>query len=143
MHEPFDTLVELDWRPSRRDLRGFGFAAALVCALLAFGVAHWEWPDRASFSTVRAALLAGAALCLVVALVAPAWLRPLYVLLTCVSFPMRWLTAWASLLMLFFIVLTPIGWAVRRLRNRAQRASGSAWTPARKRPDRSRYFRQS
>jgi hypothetical protein len=143
VHEPFDKLVELDWRPSPRTLRGFGFTAAIACAAIAFGVAHSGWPDRASSSTLRTVLLGAAVLCAIVALVRPTWHRPLYLLLTCVTFPMRWLVAWASLLTLFYLVLTPIAWAVRRLRTQSVRSSGSAWLPARKRPERARYFRQS
>ena len=143
MHEPFDTLVGLEWHPSRRDLRAFGFATAVVCSALAFAVAHSAWPDRASFGAVRSILFAASLLCIVVALARPSWFRPLYVVLTCVTFPIRWLVAWASLLALFFVVLTPIAFAVRRLRTRVHQTPGSAWLPARKRPERARYFRQS
>jgi hypothetical protein len=96
MHEPFDTLVELEWHPSRRDLRSFGIVAAIVCSTVAFAFAHSAWPDRASSGTLRSCLLAAAVVCFILALVRPAWLRPFYLLLTCVTFPMRWLVAWAS-----------------------------------------------
>lgn len=142
MHEHFDTLVELDWHPSRRTLRSFG----LIAAALAIG-ASWLWlDDRANNSTVRDACWSAAGLCGAVALFRPEFIRPLYLLVTCATFPVRWLVAWASLMILFFVVLTPIALAVRRLRTPSilgRSPSGSAWVPARKRPDKARYFRQS
>jgi hypothetical protein len=143
MHEPFDTLVELDLHPSRRNLRAFGIAAALACLAIAFGVAHSGWPDRESANALRSMLFAAATLCAGAAWLRPAWLRPLHMLMTCATFPVRFVFAWASLLVLFFLVLTPIALAVRRLRTRINQGSGSAWLPARKRPERARYFRQS
>jgi hypothetical protein len=82
----------------------------------------------------------------VLSLVRPAFNRPLYVALSCVSYPAAWASAWIGLLVLFFGVITPIallsrcfGW--RSLRHKRSERS-SAWWPARSNRDKASYFRQ-
>ena len=138
MHDPFESVVELDWHPSRGVLRRFGIAAALLFAWFAFSSYRHGLP-----SSLSAAFGACAAMCVAFSWRKPTWNRPLYLALACLSFPLRWLLAWAALILLFFTVLTPVALVVRRLRNQAAHNDGSAWLPARKRREKARYFDQS
>jgi hypothetical protein len=132
-------IVDIEWRPSPQTLRRFGGVACLVFGVLAYAL--WRNGAHTALSLMSGAVACGAALC---SLVRPEWNRALYVGLSVLSYPIAWLVAWGLLLALFFLVITPSALLYRRFARprRRERASGSAWQPARPLRDKMRYFRQ-
>ncbi len=145
-------LIEVNWRPDRGQLRGFGLAAAVVFGALS-GWCYWRdalvaielSPDTAR---VTAAVLGGLALvCAVLSAVAPTAIRPLYVGLTALALPIGVVVSYVVLGFLYFIVLTPIGLFFRIigrdvLLRRFEPDAPTYWIPRSPVTDVKRYFRQ-
>lgn len=125
---------------SRAKLRNFGltFAAVGLVFMAIFlwrGNPAWPWP------------LAGGILFLLLGLIAPSLLRPVYVAWMKFAFVLAWINTRIILGLFFFLVLTPIGLAMRLagkdiLDQRIDRSAKSYWA---KRPrvklEQSRYER--
>lgn len=137
MHDPFESLVELSPPTTPRGMRGFGFAFAGLSVWLGYLALSHLGHIAAGALWICAVLLA------LTAWTRPRWLGPLQRAVAWLSFPLRWLLAWCALIVLFFGVLTPTAWIVRRLRKRPTEAGGSAWLPVRPRRGKAHYFEQS
>lgn len=91
---------------SRPEERKFGVLGAVVFGLIAF----WPlWP----LHPPRAEWLLGAGVWLLVALIFPLGLRPLYRLWMGLGHVLGWINARIILALVFFCVVTPIGWLLR------------------------------
>jgi hypothetical protein len=145
-------LIHIDWRPGRRQLRDFGLVAVVAFAGLgawAFvrhGIVGIDLPPPTA-RTVAYALWTLAGLCGVLALTAPAALRPLFVALTVVGFPIGYVVSHAVLAFLFYGVLTPIGLVFRlmgrdAMERRFDASRASYWQPRERVTDPQRYFKQ-
>jgi len=145
-------LVAIDWRPSAKQLRCFGAAAAL----LAGGIATWVFFRHSLFgfafgppaSRTAAWVLWGVgAACLASALAAPRALWPLYVLLNVVTLPIGFVLSYVILLAMFYLVITPVALLFRligrdALHRKFDRQAESYWTPCEGPPPAKRYFKQ-
>jgi len=144
-------MIEINWRPDARRLRGFGLAAAVVFALLA----AWAHLAHRLFGfdlgeAAGPAATALAALALVCGLLAAAWpsgLRPLYAALSAVALPVGWAVGNVLLAIVYYGVVTPIGLAMRLLgrdplHRRFDRRARSYWIDRPPDDDMRRYFRQ-
>jgi hypothetical protein len=145
-------LIEVNWRPAPKTLRGFGLIALVAFAALGawaffgqelFGVELG--PDAAR--TAAWALGAVAALCGALALAAPRALRPLYVVLTAISLPIGFVVSHVIMALLYFGVFAPVALFFRVLRRdalnrRFERSRQSYWVEREAVTDRARYFRQ-
>jgi len=146
------SVLQVNWKPDRSQLRGFGListvAFAALAALLYFngGIGLMKaGPDMAP--TVAAILAGVAAVCLLLALGAPAGLRPLYVFLTAVSLPIGWVVSHAVMAVVYYGVLTPTGLVFRLIGRDAMCRSfdpqaATYWSPRARVADAKRYFRQ-
>jgi hypothetical protein len=136
-------MIAIEWYPSRRQLRQFGFIAT-VGFPLAGAVAFFVGGSPVLGGTL-VALGAG---CLVVALVRPEALRGIYVVMLGASLPIGLVVSGLLLRVLWYGVMTPLGFALRRtgrdpLGLRKAAGAASYW---RKRPqdrDMGRYFHQT
>ena len=135
-------LIEVIKDPTRRQLRQFGalFLPGFLC-LVAFLV------HRSSGAWgVAGTLLGVAGASITTALVVPSWLRAPFVGLQYLAFPVGWVLSHAIFAIIFFGVVTPIGFLVRTFRGdplerRLDPKAASHWT-ARKTPASiERYFR--
>lgn len=143
-----DSLVSLDRNPSRTALRSFGYALALVC----LGRAVWSCATSLGSTQLTPetyAAAAGAAAAFALARHRPDVLRMPYVLLSWLSYPLRWLLAMWVLAALYFAVITPLAVMVRlaRLARRTAHPQpvqhvDTAWVASTARADKSEYFRQ-
>jgi hypothetical protein len=142
----------INWKPDRRQLRWFGvaavvlLAAAAVWVLLRRSLAGFEMTSEAA-GLVAAALGAAAALCGLLTLAAPAALKPLYLGLTVVGWPIGWLVSNVALALVYYVVLAPIGvvmrvWRPDPLRRRFDREAQSYWVRRPESDESDRYFRQ-
>lgn len=134
------SLVRFNRHPSPRELRQFA-AGALVFAAVAGGLA-WRHGARES-AMVAWALGAGAALA---GWWHPPTLRPVWLVALALAFPVGWVVAHLILGGIYFLILTPIGWALRlaghdALERRFDPARPSYWTPRGPPRPRHDYFR--
>lgn len=100
-------LVQMNWRPTPRQLRQFGLGCVVVPALVV-----WFW--GASTAWVVGVLIAG----LVVAItswLAPSTVRPLFIALSLLAIPIGIVVGELVLMLLFFGLFLPIGMLFRIL----------------------------
>jgi hypothetical protein len=124
-------MLDINWNPSRRDLRQFGllwlplFAAVMGYAVLR-GTGAW---------TIPLAIWSVAAVAALVALLAPERLRPVVVAWMAAAYPIGWTISHLVLGITYFVLFTIFGLTLRlvgydplNLRNLGARR-GSYWQP--------------
>jgi hypothetical protein len=131
---------EIEWDPSPRKLRQFGaigFAALVVLAILT------SIQGRAALAGYAAALAMAVG---TLAIQRPTALRLLFVGLIVVGFPVGWTVSHLLLALVYFGLVTPLGWSLRllgrdSLRLKAYPAQASFWEarPPGQTPDRYLY----
>lgn len=144
-------IVELDWNPSDRILRDFGFIALLGFS----GLAAMAWFEVFLFSVglgdarkpVAIALAAVGLLSALFSLVLPRANRAIYVLLSVVTYPIGLVVSYVLMALLFFGLFAPVGILFRLigrdiLQLRSDQRADSYWLRARPPRPRKRYFRQ-
>ncbi len=129
-------LIAFHLRPSRRQLRQFGWIAAAAFPLLAF-----------VFGRAELVLVALGVASLVFSLVWPPGNRPLFVLMSLISYPIGFVVSHVALAILFFGVLTPVGLLFRLLgrdplARRFEPDKPSYWVDLPKVSSKKDYFRQ-
>ena len=145
-------LIEINWRPDRKQLRGFGWIS-----LVAFGaIGTWIF-FKHSFLSIPIApiaaertayvLWASAGICALLGLTAPLALRPLFVGLTLVSLPIGFVVSHVIMFVVFYVVLTPVGLVFRLvgydpLNRKLEPEARSYWVQRKLDQDTKRYFRQ-
>ncbi len=135
--------IDLNLNPGRTDLRVFGAAALVAFGTLA-ALTHWHWqgPEWLSVGLGALAVLSG-----LLALVAPAANRPLYVVLMIAVYPIGLVVSYIVLAVVFFGILTPVGLVFRlirrdELRRRFDPDASTYWVDRPAVTDTQRYFRQ-
>ena len=136
-------LIDIKWDPTERELRQFG--SLLFPAFLAI-VGAIVLRRSGSIRAAVTIWAAGAAIGLV-GLAAPRLLRPLFVGMMVVSYPIGFVVSHVVLAVLYFGIVTPIGFLVRTLSHdpmeRAlDRAAKTYWVTRKPVTDTKRYFRQ-
>jgi hypothetical protein len=136
-------LIQVNWEPSRRELRQFAGIwfppfFALVGALI------WNF----SGSLTAALVIWSAALAVsVVGVWRPEKMRPIFVGWMVAAFPIGWMITHLLLGVVFYLVMTPIGLVMRLLRRdpmarRFDKSTATYWSPHNPGGDTARYFRQ-
>lgn len=145
-------LVSVDWKPSEQHLKRFGDACIVV--FVALGV--WIWWRQSIFGLsvgsqfardAAVGLWSVAAVCGVLRLVAPRWLRPLYVMLMAAGLPIGFAMSHLAMAAVFFAVVTPTAVVFRLLGRDAlgrnlEREATTYWRRRRPVVDTARYYRQ-
>lgn len=136
-------LINLLVDPTRRDLRQFGCIwLPLFCAL----VGYLTWRPESSLKF--AAWIWGAgALSLILGLLWPTALRPMFVALIYVTAPIGFVVSHAVLLLVYYGVITPVGLLLRLFgRSPIDRsfdpAASTYWRPCNRDRSTESYFRQ-
>jgi hypothetical protein len=134
-------IVPIDWNPDETKLRRFAWAWLVFLG----GI----WPallllrgHAGAAGIVGGIGLAGAML----GLIRPRLLRPAWLLLLAASWPIGWVVSQVAMLVLFFLILTPIALALRLFGRDALNLSGwrsdtTTWR-ARAKVDLARYLGQ-
>ena len=136
-------FVEINWQPTRKDLRIFGIGLAVFCAVIAWLCYR---SDR-QFGLIEMALTGVAVLAVAVSLFAPEWLRQVYFVFMVVAFPIGWVMSHVLLAVVFYAVFTPIGLIMRLtgrdpMQRRFDPNAESYWIPRQGEKSRTDYFRQ-
>jgi Saxitoxin biosynthesis operon protein SxtJ len=134
---------DIPFRPTTATLRRFAGLGVLLLAVLA------GWQAFHQGNTALALVLGGVAVALAAfGVVAPGWLRPVFVGLLVLSFPLSWLVTHLVLAGLFYGVFTPLGLCFRLLGRdplglRPPQGEDTYWAPKPGAADVRSYFRQS
>jgi len=145
-------MIEVNWKPTRSDLRLFGLGGAVAMVI----VAAWIVLRRRMFGFEigpQAAHTAGVALAVAsggVVVLAVAWpraLRPVHLALTAVGFVVGGLVSYVLLAAVYFGLFTPIALVFRLLGRdalcrRFDRSAETYWQTREPTSDVRRYFRQ-
>jgi hypothetical protein len=135
------TWKDIPWRPKSTTLRQFAGCWVVFVGLLAFrvGVHNEQYVAGAALAVLAGSVgLAG--------LIWPAAVRPLFVVLTVVTFPIGWVVSRVLLAILFYGLFTPVGLVMRwcgrdALELRPQAGRSTYWEPKLAAENSRRYFR--
>src|SRR2546425_11823988 len=134
-------MIDSTREPTRSDLRVFGLLSAVFFAA-AGAVARFRFHGPLSLAVVIWGV--GAVVTVAYAVLHPLR-RPLYLSWMRLSSPLGWIVSHLAVAAVYYLVLTPIGLALRAvgrppLRQRLERAAATYWTDCASR-DVSSYFR--
>ncbi|MCB9873383.1 MAG: hypothetical protein H6821_04320 [Planctomycetaceae bacterium] len=135
-------LVDINWNPSRKELRVFALLLIVFGAIVATVLY-----GRLVSQTPSAAVLLFTTVVGLIGLAVPALVRPVYVIWMGLAFPIGWTVSHLMMLAVFYLVLTPIGLVMRSLgrdpmQRRLDREAKTYWLPRAPREDLKSYFRQ-
>ena len=136
-------MIAIQWNPSTKQLRQFaGIWFPAFCGLVGWSIGqktgHWSGVE---IGWVLAGLLS------VGGLILPALIRPIFVGLILLTFPIGWVVSHLLLGLIFYGVVTPIGLILRISGHdplQLKKPSGnSVWKTSVGKTDATRYLRQS
>ena len=136
-------LIEVDWRPPRKQLRQFAGLFVLFAGTL--GTLAWFDGRPLLLSQILWALAVVVGL---LGLLAPAAVRPVWVVMMAVALPIGFVVSTILMTIIFFVILTPVGFLMRlsgydpMRRGRSAGAAASFWIERPRTTDVRRYFRQ-
>lgn len=143
--------MEFNWQPSDRQVRQFGVTAAIVVPLVGWllaGSPGWKSDWSAGHAWLIGALSVAGALAGLVGWLAPPALKPVYLGLMLLSFPIGLVLSELILLAIYAGVFVPIGIVFRLigrdvLQRRLDRGKTSYWEPKTPPQGPASYYRQS
>ncbi|HPD47575.1 MAG TPA: hypothetical protein P5279_12790 [Anaerohalosphaeraceae bacterium] len=136
-------IIEVNWRPGRKDLRVFGTAALIATALLAV-VLHY----RKGLPVVWMGCIAGFGLAVfVVSFVLPCVARIVYVVMMVLALPIGLALSLLMMAVIYYLILTPVGLFFRLVGRdllglKFDRRASSYWVKRRPPENLKRYFNQ-
>lgn len=135
-------VIQINRNPSRRELRQFGFV--WLGFLVLFGLIAWLKFENRTAATVLWAL---AVVVPIIGWLVPAFMRIVFVGLSYAAFPIGYVVSHVILAAVYYLVLTPVGLALRVFRydpmHRALKPDqDSYWVEREPEPDPKQYFRQ-
>jgi hypothetical protein len=144
-------MIDLDLNPDRARLRQFGLIALVAFGLLG-GWAIWKhhfllWELESSSADVAIALWVIAGVSGLFSLIWPTGNRGLYVLLTCIAYPIGTVVSYVLMAILFYVVIAPVGLWFRligrdALHRKIDRDASTYWTDHLAPKTVERYFKQ-
>ena len=136
-------MIAIQWNPSTKQLRQFaGIWFPAFCGLVGWSIGHktGHWSE-VEIGWVLAGLLS------VGGLILPALMRPIFVGLILLTFPIGWVVSHLLLGLIFYGLVTPIGYILRISGHdplQLKKLGGnSAWKTSVGKTDATRYLRQS
>ncbi|HEY4261984.1 MAG TPA: SxtJ family membrane protein [Schlesneria sp.] len=135
-------VIEINWKPSNRDLRLFA-----VVQLVVMATAAWLLHRRYGRDAMAVGLLVASLATLFIGMVTPPLMRPLFLMWMIAAFPVGWVMSHVVLAVVYFGVVTPIAFALRlagrdTLQRKLRPEATTYWIPRSGAPEPSRYFRQ-
>lgn len=136
-------VLDIRWNPSARELRQFAVIWFPAACVVVGGAVY----VRAG--SLWGAVCAGACAVAVGALgwIRPQAVRPLYIALLCLTYPMGWAVSHVLLALVFYGMFTPLGlwmrlWGRDPLQRRFDPEAPSYWAPRPPAKEPKSYFRQ-
>jgi hypothetical protein len=136
-------LIALNDNPSDRELRQFAAIWFPLACIIVAGVAYY----RAGWEPVTPFALAVGLTVGVIGCARVGFIRPLYLGWLYAAYPLGWLVSHAVLGIVFFLVMTPLGWVMRfsgydPLRRRVDPTAATFWTVVETDAHKTGYLRQ-
>ena len=136
-------MIELNTQPTPGVLRQLAGIWCLAAAAILGAVLHW----RAQSDTAALWVWGLGAFVAVLGLALPAAIKPLYIVLLYASYPLGWVVSWVFLIVIYYLILTPVGLLKRLLSSdpltrNFDRNAQSYWVPHSKSSRAEDYFRQ-
>ncbi len=136
------TLVDINWRPSRGQLRVFALLLIVFFAIVSWLVYRWTDSTRTA-----AAIFAVAAAVAVAGLIVPKLIHGVYVVWMALAFPIGFVISHLAMALVYYGLFTPLGLLMRlfgrdAMQLRFDRAAKSYWKRRPETTDSKRYFRQ-
>jgi len=134
-------VIKLNRNPPDRELRQFAIIFFLFCVVVA-AIAYFRGSVNVAAAVLTIGVLTGAIGYLRVAFVRPIFLGWMYA-----AYPIGWVVSHTVLAIVFYLIVTPVGWLMRRLRydpleRQFESSAKTYWTPIEARADKTSYFRQ-
>ena len=135
-------MIEINWNPSRKELRVFA-----VLEVLFFGIVSWMLYDKTGSLTVAYTTFGIAAIVGIVGFCLPKFMRIVYVVWMAAVMPIGLVVSYLVLGFAFFLVVTPIGLVMRLcgrdpLQRQFDKDATTYWIPRPPNQNSKRYFRQ-
>jgi len=134
-------LIELNYAPSRKDLRLFAIILVPFSYFLGWIIRRQFDPDMIGWSINIVLAIAG-----VTGSIWPAAVKQIFLVWTVITYPIGWVVSHLVLAIIFFGVFLPIGFTMKcfgydplQLR---EKNCDSYWVPLEPITDQERYFRQ-
>ena len=135
-------LLDINWSPSRKDLRGFSLLLVLF-GLVVSGVMY----SRSAGVEFGVPVVIVTTCVGLIGAIFPPIVRPVYVVWMAAVFPIGWVVSHLLMIVIFYLVIAPIGLMMRLLghdpmHRRIDRDANSYWLSKPPNRDIKRYFRQ-
>lgn len=137
-------MTSIEWRPDKKKLQQFGWAAVVGFPLLAWLVSRKlpAWSDEVLTTGIGMGVICG-----VLSFLSPRVLIPVYWIMMGLASVIGPVVGLVVLGVIFFLVVTPIAFLFRimgrdELRIRTDSSSQTCWLPAPEAGDAASYFRQ-
>lgn len=135
-------MIELKTDPTPRELRQF---AGLWFPAFGLVVASLLW--KAGWTQITLGWIGVVALIALAGLVNPRWIKPVFVGLIYLTFPIGWVVSHVLMIGVFYLILVPTGLIMRLigydpLRRRLDREAETYWIERPEPSSPKRYFRQ-
>ncbi len=132
-------IVKIDWNPDDKKLRQFSYILLAIAALFVWK--HWD--DKNIAYTLMALSLLAVAL----GVLLPKALKPVWIALSCITYPIGRVVSFVILIVIYYGVFTPAGFVLRLFSHdpllfRKDQKKESYWVPHKMPEDAKRYFRQ-
>lgn len=135
-------MIAINWSPNRRELRQFSIALFIFTAALG-GILWW----RLGPNSISQALWIGGPALSLVGLAVPPVMRPVFVGLSLLAFPIGYVVGFIALALVYYLLITPIGLFFKltgrdSMHRKFDEARGSYWIERPPTPPARRYFQQ-
>jgi len=136
-------LIDVNWKPGARDLRVF----SLLFAVFAAGFGTLFYFTGKFGLPVSQGLWIAAAVVGIGGLLAPRLVLPVYIVMMAIALPVGMVVSTVLMMAIYFLLLTPIGWALRLFGHDAMRRKLDAgvvsyWIERPAKIETRRYFKQ-
>lgn len=135
-------LIRINWQPDAKQLRWFACLWLPLFSLIVGGIGYVNTHEV----LLPAVGLLVAAASIVVGALAPRRMRPVFVFLTLLTFPIGFVVSHLVLAIFYFGIITPVGLTMRLLKRDplklGKHDASTYWTERQGRLPMARYFRQ-
>ena len=135
-------MVDINWNPTRKELRIFFLLFILFFGLISFGIFHKSNSPIVAFSVFAAAVGIG-----LLGICFPLLMKPLYAGWMIAVYPIGWVVSHLLMAFIFYLVFTPIAFIMKligydSMRRKLDRKANTYWIVREESNDSKRYFRQ-
>jgi hypothetical protein len=136
-------MVEINWNPDQKTLSGFSEAGMVIMGMLAAPLFYFYY----GLEGVGIGLWAAALALRLLGLFRTEWVKPLFLGLTLLTFPIGWVVSHIVLALLFYMLFTPVALVFRLmgrdpLNRRLDPQAETYWEAYNPDRGRERYLRQ-